>query len=106
MTIALLIFLVGLTPPLYSLWMLRRANIRMQIRLSRRTESATTQRLYPINTPSDLYYVHGFGSVIGNIACQYNARSPHIRCAVNPIGPCSECSQYKPTPDDIHPPRE
>ena len=30
----------------------------------------------------------------GNINCQYNARSPVIRCAVNPDGPCDRCSNF------------
>lgn len=32
---------------------------------------------------------------IGNVACQFNARSPVIRCAVNPAGPCGGCQHYK-----------
>lgn len=31
---------------------------------------------------------------LGNINCKYNARSPHIRCAVNPNGPCEWCKDY------------
>lgn len=97
-----LIFLVGLTPPLCSLWVLRRADARLQIRLSLLAESVATRQLRQLNRPSDLHYIQGFGYIVGNIACRYNARSPHIRCAVNPTGPCSECSQYEPTPDDTN----
>ena len=97
-----LIFLVGLTPPLYSLWVLRRADNRVQIRLSQFAESVSTRRPWQFEAPADLHYVEGFGYAIGNIACRYNARSPHIRCAVNPMGPCSECNQYEPTPDDAN----
>lgn len=33
---------------------------------------------------------------IGDINCQYNARSPHLRCAINPSGPCEGCSHFDP----------
>jgi hypothetical protein len=31
---------------------------------------------------------------IGNANCKYNARSPHLRCAINPDGPCEGCPSY------------
>jgi len=31
---------------------------------------------------------------IGDGTCQYNARSPLLRCAVNPVGPCAGCVDY------------
>lgn len=33
--------------------------------------------------------------VIGNPNCHFNARSPLLRCAVFPEGPCSTCNHYK-----------
>lgn len=33
--------------------------------------------------------------VIGNPNCHFNARSPLLRCAVLPEGPCSTCSHFK-----------
>ena len=33
--------------------------------------------------------------VIGDITCTYNARSELVRCAINPSGPCSDCSHYE-----------
>lgn len=32
---------------------------------------------------------------IGDISCNYNARSPYLRCAVNPEGPCENCPHYQ-----------
>jgi hypothetical protein len=29
--------------------------------------------------------------VIGDAQCKFNARSPLLRCAVNPLGPCTGC---------------
>jgi Family of unknown function (DUF6464) len=36
---------------------------------------------------------HSFG--IGDLTCKYNARSPLIRCAVNPDGECEDCRHYE-----------
>jgi hypothetical protein len=34
--------------------------------------------------------------VIGDPSCRYNARSPLLRCAVLPEGPCERCAHYSP----------
>jgi hypothetical protein len=39
-------------------------------------------------------YVQGVGYIIGDLSCSYNARSPYIRCAVNPNGLCQDCRYY------------
>ena len=44
---------------------------------------------------SDRTYVEGLGYPIGDITCEYNARSNYIRCAVNPAGPCEDCRYYQ-----------
>ncbi|MEM9542741.1 MAG: DUF6464 family protein [Cyanobacteria bacterium P01_E01_bin.42] len=31
---------------------------------------------------------------IGNTLCRYNARSPYLRCAINPTGPCQNCRHF------------
>lgn len=33
--------------------------------------------------------------VIGDPSCRFNARSPLLRCAVLPDGPCDRCSHYE-----------
>jgi hypothetical protein len=35
--------------------------------------------------------------VIGDPACRFNARSPLLRCAVLPEGPCERCAHFRPT---------
>jgi hypothetical protein len=35
---------------------------------------------------------------IGNTACAHNAESPHLRCAVNPCGPCEGCPEFEAKP--------
>lgn len=32
--------------------------------------------------------------------CKYNANSAFLLCAVNPSGPCSDCSMYEPKGED------
>jgi len=34
--------------------------------------------------------------VIGDPRCRFNARSPLLRCAVLPEGPCERCSHFSP----------
>ncbi|WP_017327291.1 DUF6464 family protein [Synechococcus sp. PCC 7336] len=34
--------------------------------------------------------------VIGDSTCEYNARSPLLRCAPNPLGPCAGCTSFQP----------
>lgn len=33
--------------------------------------------------------------VIGDPACRFNARSPLLRCAVLPDGPCARCAHFQ-----------
>jgi hypothetical protein len=33
--------------------------------------------------------------IIGDVRCRYNARSPVLRCAVNPEGPCADCRSFE-----------
>jgi hypothetical protein len=36
----------------------------------------------------------GAGWVIGDPHCRFNARSPLLRCAVLPAGPCERCAHF------------
>ncbi|MFO0104097.1 MAG: DUF6464 family protein, partial [Cyanobium sp.] len=36
------------------------------------------------------------GWVIGDPLCRFNARSPLLRCAVLPAGPCERCAHFLP----------
>ncbi len=40
----------------------------------------------------------GEGWVIGDPRCRFNARSPLLRCAVLPEGPCEQCLHFSPSP--------
>ena len=49
----------------------------------------------PQKRPEDaVAWRHGF--VIGDPDCRFNARSPLLRCAVWPEGPCERCTHREP----------
>lgn len=93
----LLIFVIGLTPGLISLWFMRQAEAQTRERL-RTARLASNYRRFLIQFHSpEGEYIENYGYVIGDISCRFNARSAYIRCAVNPSGPCKDCSYYEPT---------
>ncbi|MEQ8381684.1 DUF6464 family protein [Coleofasciculus chthonoplastes] len=93
----IIVFVLGLTPPLLSIWVMHRAKEQAQIRLRNSIQASTTARVLPRNPlPPDQYYLEGVGYLIGDITCRFNARSAYIRCAVNPLGPCDNCCDYQP----------
>jgi hypothetical protein len=47
--------------------------------------------------PADARYWNGRW-VIGDPSCRFNARSPLLRCAVLPEGPCARCAHYAAAP--------
>jgi len=62
-------------------------------------ETSLGNRL-PDPRPADHRYVEGVGYMIGDLSCQFNARSSYLRCAVNPMGDCKTCSQYQAMPSE------
>lgn len=95
---ALFILLMGLTPSLFSLWMMRRADSRVQARLRLAMEVVSTRRLTQLRLEPEHQYIDGLGYVLGDITCRFNARSSYVRCAVNPVGPCEGCHHYEMRP--------
>lgn len=70
---------------------------RSRLRSRRLTinESSSNRRFYKrMNRDPEEQYIEGVGYVIGDLTCTYNARSPYIRCAVNPDGLCQDCRHY------------
>ena len=71
---------------------------RLQVRSQRQvtTESNFDRRFYKrITKDPEEHYVEGIGVVIGDLSCTYNARSPYIRCAIDPDGLCQDCRHYQ-----------
>jgi hypothetical protein len=58
-------------------------------------EVPAAQLLGPPLQGQDYHFVEGLGYIIGDLSCQFNARSPYLRCAINPAGPCKECPAYQ-----------
>lgn len=95
----LLIITIGFLPSLFSFWMIRRkAQWRNRLRLRQAANTFASGRRVPQQVrplEHDRYYLEGVGYLIGDISCQFNARSGYIRCAVNPNGPCEGCRFYE-----------
>lgn len=99
-----LILLLSILPSLVYLLIFRKAKERWQMRLRRAQLDHTYRRerlhgdlyshsrnSYPISDrrrPITKYF-------IGDTSCVNNAQSPYIRCAINPEGPCDECSHFE-----------
>ncbi len=92
----ILVFILGLMPSVISLWVVQKAKERAQARIREAMQAPVVRVLHRNQLPQDQYYLEGVGYLIGDITCQFNARSAYIRCAVNPSGPCKECHHYEP----------
>jgi hypothetical protein len=93
--LACFILILGLLPSLVSLVLLRRLALRSEAMLRR---AAAWVPPIPRRMPPEL---SAWDRVIGNPLCRFNARSPYLRCAINPFGPCLECSSY-----ELHPEKQ
>ncbi|MFK0734053.1 MAG: DUF6464 family protein [Gloeotrichia echinulata GP01] len=94
----LLVFAIGFLPSLFSLWVIRKTQLRARTRMRQTSMNLAgvqvRENIIPLQ--GDRYYVEGVGYLIGDISCKFNARSSYMRCAVNPSGPCQGCRHYEP----------
>ncbi|MBW4419688.1 MAG: hypothetical protein KME13_10715 [Myxacorys californica WJT36-NPBG1] len=94
----LLILAIGLLPSLLTFFLRHRMELRAQRQLRAAIAAAERRQVQRLLTlPRDYQYVEGIGALIGDFSCRYNARSPYIRCAINPMGPCDSCRYYEST---------
>ena len=91
----LFIFFIGITPWLISLWILYKTQGRTRERFRAARLYVGSRRIATRSSQPEEQYIEGVGYIIGDLTCKFNARSPTIRCAVNPVGPCKNCSQYE-----------
>lgn len=64
----IIVFVLGLTPPLLSIWVMHRAKEQAQIRLRNSIQASTTARVLPRNPlPPDQYYLEGVGYLIRQV---------------------------------------
>jgi Family of unknown function (DUF6464) len=76
-------------------WLSYYQRLRWRNRRLTLTESSFDRRFYKrVAKDPEEQYVEGIGIVIGDLSCSYNARSPYIRCAINPDGLCQDCRHY------------
>ena len=95
---ALFIIAIGLVPAILSWLLMRKAEAHLRTRLRRAMNASSSHRLgrfYGSPLSADHHYVEGVGYLIGDISCRFNARSAHLRCTVNPSGPCKQCPHYE-----------
>ena len=85
----LLIIAVSILQFLFSLWLIRKSYWRTKLLNIR------IKPLKQASVPGDRYYLEGVDYLVGDITCQFNARSAYIRCAVNPSGPCQGCRHFQ-----------
>lgn len=90
-----LVIVFGLLPTIFSIWAMRRLGIQTETRLRSAAAEVALSRTRRQLLPSDTHYVEGIGFAIGDFSCRFNARSAHVRCAVNPAGPCQSCHHYE-----------
>lgn len=96
----LLVVTIGFLPSLFSLWLMRKSKARTRSLLRRAAVTSYPRQPRSRNHHDridnrDRYYLEGVGYLVGDISCEYNARSGYIRCAVNPSGPCDGCRFYE-----------
>ncbi len=91
----ILVFVVSLMPALFSIFLIHKAEMRARSNISSAMQATAMSRLRCNPPLLEEQYVEGIGFLIGDISCQYNARSAYIRCAINPQGPCKECRYYE-----------
>ncbi|EKQ70653.1 hypothetical protein OsccyDRAFT_0955 [Leptolyngbyaceae cyanobacterium JSC-12] len=91
------IILMGLIPGLLSSYLVT-TKIRKysRARYQAALEASAQTALHPYLQAQDYRYVEGLGYIVGDLSCQFNARSAYLRCAVNPSGPCRDCPHYEP----------
>ncbi len=66
---------------------------RYQLRGGRYELSSIALQVKPQRRPADATWWQGQW-VIGDPSCRFNARSPLLRCAVLPAGPCDRCLHH------------
>lgn len=81
-------------PLVISLLLLRKAKQRWQTRLRQMRNLSHRQAIASQLRERSHFDVGNY--FVGDVSCRYNARSPHVRCAVNPDGPCEGCRHYEP----------
>jgi hypothetical protein len=89
----ILVFLIGFLVVIFRL--AKRESRRGNHQMATVIESSSRITYKRMLRDPEESYIEGIGYIIGNVSCRYNARSPYIRCAVNPGGLCEGCREYQ-----------
>ena len=87
---------------LFVLWLIISRKVKQQIRQAdRRRNDSRAMICGTSRFRMDLSNYNYEGEIppnnyLGEPSCRFNAHSPYIRCAVNPMGPCEDCPSYEP----------
>lgn len=66
-----------------------------RLRNGRYELASVALQVKPQRQPDDARWWNGRW-VIGDPGCRFNARTPLLRCAVLPEGPCERCAHFQP----------
>ena len=77
--IAILIIFIGLTPWLLSLWVRHNSTTQTRERIAAARLAVANRPLPTQLQTGDRTYIQAFGYPIGDLTCQYNARSNYLR---------------------------
>ena len=97
-----LILILSILPSIAYFLISRQAKDYWQMRL-RRAQNSITYNQRQFDRHLDIQEVNQNSDrrrpvtkyFIGDTSCINNAHSPYIRCAINPEGPCDECSHFE-----------
>jgi len=87
--------LAALVPALISFIVVRRAKRQFSERRRIRALNNYRRRLDREFFPLSFDPLERHSDYIGDISCRNNAKSPYLRCAINPSGPCENCTSYE-----------
>ena len=81
-------------------YMVMQRHHRYQLRGGRYELSSIALQVKAQRRPTDARWWEGRW-VIGDPSCSFNARSPLLRCAVLPAGPCERCAHHSARSDAL-----
>jgi len=95
MEFVLILTLSAILLPLFCLLRRAKRRLRARLRAIQIAGNSGAARLAERSLNPHDSLIEARDYLIGELSCRYNARSPYLRCAVNPDGPCEGCPHYQ-----------
>jgi hypothetical protein len=98
-TIGQIVFIVtiAIVPSILGLWQIQRSHRQLDRRWDQIRRRSWARSPDNDATASDAIDLHTAQALpLGHSNCIWSAKSPHLRCTVNPYGPCFGCRDYTP----------